>query len=272
MTDGESVCVVPSGGALGAEVSGLHLHRPLPQDVVDQLRTALLEYCVLVFRGQAISEEEQVRFTSYFGRPVEHVRDQPNRPVKEIFVVSNVQQNGKPIGALGNEDIPFHSDLSYLKRPGTISLLYAIEVPQTGGATQWVNCYRAYEALDDETKASLKGLRAVHRHYIEGQNPAEPVDHPIVRTHPETGRKSLYIGPHLTKSIVGLDPLTGQRFLERLFDHVSQADFIWTHHWRVGDLVMWDNRPTLHRRFAFPPDQRRILKRTQIFGDEIPYE
>ena len=171
-----------------------------------RLRRALLDHCVLVFRDQAISEEDQVRFTGYFGRPVEHVRRQPDRPVKEIFLISNIEESGQPIGALGHGELSFHSDLSYLRRPGTLSLLYAVEVPGSGGSTQWCNGYAAYEALDDHLKTRVHGLRAIHRHPVEGQNPPEPVDHPVVRTHPETGRRTLYVGPHLTRSIVGMEP------------------------------------------------------------------
>ena len=264
--------VIPTGGALGAEIRGVDLRYPLADDSARCVRQALLDHCVVFCRDQQITEEQQVRFTRYFGTPVEHVREQPDRSIKEIFIVSNVLADGQPIGALGHAEISFHSDLSYLPKPGTFSFLYAVEVPKTGGATQWANCYAAYEALDDELKARLKGLRAVHRHYIEDHNPPELVHHPIVRTHPETGRKALFVGPHLTKSIVGLSESESRKLLDRLFQHVTQPRFVWTHHWKVGDLIVWDNRPTMHRREPFPATERRIMKRTQIFGDEIPCE
>ncbi|NKB72355.1 MAG: TauD/TfdA family dioxygenase [Candidatus Latescibacteria bacterium] len=264
--------VIPGGGALGATVENIDLSQALSQAVVDQVHQALLDHCVLVFPGQNLSDQDQVRFTGYFGRPVEHVRRQPDRPVKEIFLISNIEQQGQAIGALGHGEISFHSDLSYMRQPGTLSLLYAIELPQSGGATHWCNGYAAYEALDDAMKARLKGLRAVHRHYVEEQNPPEEVDHPIVRTHPETGRRALYVGPHLTKYVVDMEPEQSQALLQQLFAHMIQPRFVWAHHWRVGDLVMWDNRPTMHRRDPFPPQERRLLKRTQIFNDEIPVE
>ena len=262
--------VIATTGALGAEIKGLDLRHPLSEDQIGLIRQALLGHCVVFFRGQTITEKQQVRFTSYFGLPVEHVRQQPNRLLKEIFIVSNVQQDGHAIGALGNREIDFHSDLSYLKKPGTLSLLYTVETPKVGGATQWVNCYAAYEALTDELTQRLIGLRAIHRHPIESQNPRQPVDHPVVRTHPETGRKALYISPHLTKSIVGLSKTESRELLDRLFSHATQGRFVWTHQWIVGDLVVWDNRSTMHRRKFFPPTERRIMKRTQIFGQEVP--
>lgn len=266
----DSMEIIPSGGALGAEIRGADLRERLSESAITQIRQALLEHLVIYFRGLRISDEDQVRFTNYFGTAVEHVRKQPERPVKEIFIISNVTEDGEPIGALANHEVSFHSDLSYLKKPGTLSFLYAVEVPQHGGNTQWCNCYAAYDALDDAMKARLDGLRAIHRHYEEAQNPPELVDHPVVRTIPETGRKSLYVGPHLTKSIVGVSESESRQLLETLFEHVLQPRFIWTHQWQVGDLVVWDNRCTMHRREPFPDNERRIMNRTQIFGDEIP--
>jgi taurine dioxygenase len=264
--------VIPTGGPLGAEIQGIDLTHPLPEDTIQVLRQALLAHSVLLFRGQQISDEDQVRFTNYFGQAVEHVRKQLPRPVKEIFFVSNVEKDGQPIGALGNDEIPFHSDLSYLRQPGTLSIIYAVELPSTGGATRWCNCYAAYEGLDSNLKAQLKGLRAVHRHHVESQNPPELIDHPVVCTHPETGRKALYVGPHLTRYIAGFSESESRELLGTLFDHMSQERFVWTHDWEIGDLVIWDNRCTMHRREGFPSTERRIMKRTQIFNDAIPYE
>ena len=267
-----SLTVVPTGGALGAEIKDCDLSAPLAPVQAAQVRQALLDYGVVFFRGQALSDEEMVRFTAYFGQPVEHVRKQRERRVKEIFIISNVKENGEPIGELGDKLIPFHSDLSYLERPGTLSVLYAVEIPAEGGQTQWCDCTAAYEALDDQMKNKLQGLRAVHRHHVEAQNPSEHIAHPIVRTHPETGRRSLYVGPHLTRYVAGLDEPESDALLAELYAHLETPRFVWTHQWQVGDLVLFDNRPTMHRRLAFPSDQRRIMKRTQIFNDEIPVE
>jgi len=264
------IFVQPTGAALGAEVLNVDLRGTLPAAMIAIIKQAMLDHCALFFRNQQITEQQQVDFTKHFGPAVPHVRKQPDRPVKEIFVVSNVKKNGEEIGALGNTEIGFHSDLSYLKKPGTYSLLYAVEIPRVGGNTQWINSYAAYDALDDDMKQRLDGLRAVHRHYVEEQNPPELVDHPVVRTHPESGRQCLYVGPHLTKSIVGLSDTEGRAILDRLFEHQAQPQFIWTHDWQIGDLVIWDNRPTLHRRLHFPPTERRLLLRTQVYGDEIP--
>ena len=269
---GGALEVVPTSGALGAEIRGCDLSELLAPEQVVQVRQAMLDHGVVFFRDLQLSDEDLVCFTGYFGRPVPHVRKQRPRRVDEIFIISNVKENGEAIGALGDELIPFHSDLSYLRRPGPLSVLYAVELPAEGGQTQWCNCSAAYEALDDELRTRLKGLRAVHRHYVEEQNPPEMIDHPIVRTPPETGRRSLYVGPHLTRYVVDLDEQESKDLLAALYAHLEEPRFVWTHEWRVGDLVLFDNRPTMHRRLGFPPDQRRLMKRTQIFNDEIPVE
>ena len=268
----EALQALPTGGALGAEIQGVDLSQSLLPEVVQGVRGALLDHGVIFFRNQKISEEDQVRFTNYLGPAVEHVRKQRPREVKEIFIISNVTEDGEPIGALGNEDIGFHSDLSYLPQPGTISTLYAVELPSTGGATQWCNGYAACAALDDELKTQLKGVRAVHLHPVESQNPPEPADHPVVCTHPETGRQALYVGPHLTRYLVGKSETESRELLQRLFDHMFQPRFIWAHDWRLDDLVVWDNRCTMHRRPSFPAAERRVMKRTQVFSDAIPQE
>jgi len=262
--------VTPTGGALGAEITELDLANPLADEVAEQVRQALLDHSVIFFRNQQISDHDQVRFTSCFGKPVEHVRKQPDREVKEIFMISNVKENGVPIGALGSDELDFHSDLSYMPLPGTISVMYAVEIPSVGGATQWCNCAAAYEALDEEMKQRLVGLRAVHRHPIPEQNPPEPADHPVVRSHPASGRKSLYVSPHLTSHIVGLSENDSRELLQTLCQHQSQPQFVWSHDWQVRDLLIWDNRPTMHRRAPFPDSQRRIMKRTQVFNSEVP--
>ena len=269
---GDGLSLRPTGGALGAEIAGCDLSEPLTPAEVARVRRALLDHGVVFFRAQQLSDEDLVRFTSFFGKPVPHVRKQRPRRVKEIFLISNIRENGEPIGELGDELIPFHSDLSYLRRPGTLSVLYALEIPSTGGQTQWCNCTAAYEELDGAVKARLKGMQAVHRHYVEAQNPPEHVAHPIVRTHPETGRRSLYVGPHLTRYVVGLGRQESEALLAGLYAHLEQPRFVWTHEWQVGDVVLFDNRPTMHRRLPFPPEQRRLMKRTQVFNDEIPVE
>lgn len=261
--------MVPTGSVLGAEIRGLDVSRPLDEAGIDGIRRAVREHLVVFFRGQELTEPEQVRFTRYFGEPRVHVREQRERAVPEIFVISNVVENGEPIGALGYGELTFHSDLSYLERPGSYSIVYAVEVPQRGGDTQWANAYAAYDALPEDLRARVVGLTAVHRHQEEKQNPRVPAVHPVVRTHPDSGRRALFVSPQFTRTIIGLPEDEGRDLLDRLLRHVTRPEFVWTHKWRAGDVVLWDNRCTLHRREPFDGRERRILKRTQIFG-EVP--
>tara|TARA_B100000676_G_scaffold265107_1_gene277888 strand:+ start:808 stop:1632 length:825 start_codon:yes stop_codon:yes gene_type:complete len=269
---GDSLEIVPSGKTLGAEVCGLDLSRPLTPPLVARLRRALIEYCVLLFRGQELTEPEQVRFTGYFGTPAKHTRLNPAgvKTESEIFVVSNVKENGKVIGSLGHGEIDFHSDLAYMAKPGSISLLYALELPPSGSQTQWASAYAAYENLDARTKERIATLRATHVHPTAELNPPTPVAHPVVRRHPESGRLGLFVTPYMTRSIVGMRGDEGDALLSELLAQVVKPEFVWTHEWSPGDVVMWDNRATSHRRRAFPESERRIMKRTQVFGDEIP--
>jgi len=259
--------IVPTGGPLGARVEDVNLGASLSAETVAMIRAALLQHLVLIFRDQSLTEEEQVRFTRYFGRPEEHVRKLPRRGLPEIFVVSNVTEDGEPVGALGNGELTFHSDLSYMEVPGALSIVHAIEVPEEGGDTQWSNAYAAYDAMDDVLRKRVLGLCAIHRHGEEAQNPAVPVAHPVIRTHPDTGRRATYVSPQFTRSLQGVSARESESLLSALLAHVTRPEFVWNHKWRAGDLVMWDNRCTMHRREPFSASQRRILKRTQIFGD-----
>ncbi|MGH9324710.1 MAG: TauD/TfdA dioxygenase family protein [Vicinamibacteria bacterium] len=262
--------IFPTGGALGAEVKGVDVSRPLDDATVRALQRAALDHLLLLFRDQKLSDEGQVRFSRYFGDPRPHVREQSEREVQEIFVVSNVVVDGKPIGALGYGELTFHSDLSYLQRPGSFSIVYAVEVPASGGDTQWANAYTAYDALPEALRDRVLPLTAIHRHGEEKQNPEVPASHPVVRTHPGTGRRALFVSPQFTRRIEGVSEEESAALLEALFTHLARPQFVWTHKWRAGDLVLWDNRCTLHRREPFDERERRILKRTQMFG-EVPY-
>jgi alpha-ketoglutarate-dependent taurine dioxygenase len=263
--------IVPSGSTLGAEIRGVDVSQPLDEATLEGLRAAIRDHLVVVFRDQELTDEEHLRFTRYFGEPKAHVREQRARRVPEIFVISNVLENGEPIGALGYGELTFHSDLSYLARPGSFSIARAIEVPERGGDTEWANCYAAYDALPDEVRERILPLTALHRHGEDAQNPEVPAVHPVVRTHPDTGRRALYVSPQFTRRIEGLPEPEGRALLDTLLAHVTRPEFVFTHKWRAGDVVLWDNRCTLHRREPFDERERRILRRTQIFGEE-PYQ
>lgn len=264
------IAVVPTDGPLGAEIKGVDLSKKLSQETVLAIRQSLLDHCVLFIRRQSLDDDDQVKFTNYFGKAGIHVRDMPDRAIKEILLISNIKKNGQNIGALGDHEVEFHSDLAYMCYPGMVSVLYAVEVPEHGGQTRWGNCYAAYEALDESMKGYLSKLRAVHQHPDTPLNPIEPIDHPVVCSHPETGRKSLYVSPMFTRMIVGMEKRQSDALVKEITDHVIRPEFIWTHNWQVGDLVIWDNRPTIHSRGKFPSEQRRLMKRTQTFCNARP--
>ena len=263
--------IQPSGKALGAQITGINLADPLDDAIAASIRDALWVHCVLHFPAQHLSERHQLAFTEIFGKPLIHVRPQPGSHEPGIFVVSNVLENGAPIGALGHGHIGFHSDLAYLPEPGTISSLYAVEVPADEGATTWASGYAAYEALDERTRQLLDGVYATHRHTTPELNPPEATRHPVVCTHPDSGRKTLFVTPLFTQALLGLPAcVDAEDLLTRLTTHTTDPRFTWTHQWQQGDLVVWDNRATQHSRAAFDPSKRRVMKRTQIFNDRRP--
>ena len=266
----ERVKINSNDGALGAEILGLDISQCLSADIISLINRTLSKYSLLIFRSQSLTDDDQIRFTEYFGKSEIHIRDNPDVETPGIFLVSNVLKDGKPIGALGNDEIGFHSDLSYLPKPGLYSTLYAIEIPSKGGSTQWCNNAAAYETLDSGTKEQIHGLYAIHQHFNKSLNPSTITTHPIVCTHPITKHKYLFITPLFTKSIVNMDPINSKKLLNKLFKHMLSSQFIWTHHRKVKDLVIWDNRPTMHRREPFSRESRRIMKRTQTFCQEAP--
>lgn len=260
--------IIPTGGALGAEVHGLDLRQPLDAATVAQLHGAFHDHCLLLFRNQQLSKADQVRFSGYFGEPVPHPTNTRDRDpaYPAITVISNIVEAGKAVGALGNDEIHFHADLVFLHTPGSVSLLYCVETPVHGGDTLWSNGYAGYAALDPTHQQRIADLKAVYIHAKPDYNPPIPPEHPLVCTHPETGRKTLFFSPNAAKRVVGMDEGESRHLLADLYAHATQDRFVWRHHWQPGDLVMWDNRCTMHRREAFDNRERRLMYRTQLLG------
>ena len=255
----------PSGAALGAEVVGLDLGQEPDAAAAEALRRAFLRHSVILFRGQELSKRRQVDFCRLFGEPVPHptnVRDRdPEAP--EICIIANGQEGGA--GALGSDEVAYHADLVFLHEPGAVSMLYCLETP-AGGDTWWTSGYAAYEALDAAERARLRGLKAVYRHRRPEYNPPVPAAHPLVCAHPESGRRTLFLSPGSARSVAGMDGAGGDELINRLADYMTQERFAWRHAWRPGDLVVWDNRCTLHRRDGFDPAARRYMRRVQTLG------
>jgi taurine dioxygenase len=276
--------VRPFDAPLGAEVIDLDLTAPLPERDFRRVHRAHLDHHVLVFRDQRITPRQQVEFSRRFGPLQVHVLRQFQLPGhEEVLVVSNIKEDGKPLG-LGDAGVFWHSDLSYKELPSLGSLLHAQELPQTGGDTLFANMHLAWDRLPVELKRAIEGRRAEHSYlarYAELQErspwrpnltPAQvaevrPVAHPIVRIHPETGRKALFVSEHFTTRIAGLPEDESRDLLAQLFAHSTRPEFIYRHRWQPFDLVFWDNRSLMHLATGCPEDQRRKLYRTTIEGD-----
>lgn len=276
---------------LGAEITGIDVSGDVDDALIAAITEALLEHQVIVMRDQNLTPAQQVGFSRRFGDLVVRVSGEFLHPeFPEVLILCNRKVDGKYVGATGAyAGELWHTDLTYAARPSMGSMLHALEVADKGGDTAWANMYLAYETLPEETKRRIDGLKAIHvrdrRRNPRGM-PGEGFDrdvdkyysvkvtdsvHPMVRTHPVTGRKSLFATPRFAVAIDGMDDAEAQPLLDELFAHQIQPDFIYQHKWRVGDLVFWDNRCTAHLAVGgIVAPGIRHLHRTSIAG-EIPY-
>ena len=281
---GRGVRIDTFDAPLGAEVRGLDLSQPVDTDDFDAIVAAHLDRHVLVFRDQRITPEQQIVFSRRFGPLQIHVLRQfqlAGHP--EILVVSNIKENGEPIG-LGDAGHYWHSDLSYKDRPSLGSMLHAQELPAEGGDTLFANMHLAYDTLPVALRDAVEGRRAEHSYLAKYEElrqrspwrPAltaaqvaevAPVEHPIVRTHPGNGRKALFVGEHFTTRIVGLPDDESRDLLDQLFAHSVRPEHIYRHRWQPHDMVFWDNRSVIHLAAGCPEHMRRRLNRTTIEGD-----
>lgn len=285
--------VVPMDAALGAEVRGVDLAH-LDDATFAKIHAAWLDHLLLVFRGQSIEAQDVVRFARRFGTPVTssnlHQRDLAERTANSLFdlppeitVVTNLQADGKPVGILGDGEVVWHSDFSFKERPTAARMLLAVELPPAGqGKTYFVNCYAAYETLPEDTKRRVAGRTIKQGNVVDtamklrpGANPAADVrslagpSHPIVATHPKTGRSMLYLGRRHSAYVNGLPVEASEALLNELWAHCTDPRFCYTHVWQVGDVVVWDNQATVHRRDAFESSRRRVLYAAQVEGERL---
>jgi taurine dioxygenase len=279
--------VKPLSPALGAEIAGIDLREDLSAETFAEILDTWHKHLVILFRGQSLSEDDQIRFAQRFGelqkrtRPPEAINEAGHTKYPQLtMLVSNIRENGKLIGSLPDGEMHFHSDQCYLEKPATGTFLYALEVPAEGGDTLFLNMYKAYEELSRELKAHVDGRKALNAYLYDSTTRAvngSKVDftahphfiQPIVRTHPDTKRKALYVNRLMTFTVDGMDDEEGGALLNKLFDHIEQDRFIYAHRWRVGDLVLWDNRCTLHARTDFSDKERRLLRRYTVLGDRV---
>ncbi len=279
--------VVPTGAAVGASVPGLDLRQ-----VNDTLFTAIYEawltHSVLIFPGQRLAHEDLIAFSRRFGE-LDHAPVQENgrrfvEGLPEIYIVSNVLgPDGQPIGSLGAGEASWHTDMSYLPQPPKASLLYAAEIPHEGGDTWFAGMHAAWQALPASMQARLRGLRVNHDGtYNSGgflRAGVVPTDdprdspgtlHPLVCRHPETGREALYLGRRRNAWIEGMELGKSDALLDEIWAEATASRHVYRHRWGKGDLVLWDNRNTMHRRDPFDPAARRVMYRTQVKGSAPP--
>lgn len=283
----DKTAVKPLSDVLGAAISGLDV-RDLDDAGFNALRDVFHDNLVLVVKDQNLSPAEQTAFARRFGEIQYHISPEylmPDQP--EVMILSNEVENGRNVG-IPDAGSDWHSDHSYVDQPTGYTMLFALKIPQDGGDTEWTNMIAAYEALSEDMKRRLDGLVGIHSfnrvrnprmtmgaRHGDGQDyyKRSPPDafHPIVRTHPATGRKALYISPRFTIGIRDMDDAAAQSLLDELFAHIARREFVYRHRWSVGDLLMWDNRTTIHLATGGVPEgQARRLHRTTVLG-EIPF-
>jgi taurine dioxygenase len=277
-----NITVVPTGAAIGADVVGVDLSKPLSQETFRQIEDAWHTHLVLRFRGQKLDDPALLAFGQRFGEldsaPIHAGKDVVN-PFPQITVMSNIKVDGKPIGNLGHYEAVWHTDMSYNDLAPIGSLLYSIEIPPAGGNTGFSNMYKAWDTLPAALKKQALGRFCRHdssrnsagelrKGFSEVTDPrdAPGAMHPLVRTHEKTHRNCLFLGRRQSAYIIGLPLDESEDLLNQLWAHATKPEFEWYQVWKVGDLVMWDNRCAMHRRDAFDPESRRLMHRTQIKG------
>lgn len=274
--------IVPASPIVGAEIRGVDLSN-VDDATYRAIRNALIDNLVVLFRDQDLTDAQLVAFSRLFGdldlAPPQENGLQAVEGLPEIMVISNVKENGVPIGSLGDGEAIWHTDMNYVDVPPIGSALYSLEVPDQGGNTGFCNMYRALDALPAELRQRIKGLSIKHDasmtsggYLRAGMDEVTDVRkcpgavHPIIRTHPESGREVLYLGRRLNAYIMGMSVPESEALLDEIWEFATREEHTWHHQWRVGDVVFWDNRTVMHRRDAFDAGQRRIMHRTQI-GD-----
>ena len=277
--------VIPLTEHIGAEIRGLDLSQPLNEADARAINDAFLKHIVILFRGQKLSQENLLQATQYFG-PLGHIRRPPkyfppgfDKILPGILMISNIRENGEPIGALPDGEMMFHHDMIHSATPDSATMLYSMEIPSHGGDTLFASGYAAYETLDPSLRAKLEGKRARHHYNYgsvqkgdgKGTEAFGEATHPIFRTHDKTGRKAIYVNRLMTSGIEGMSDEEAQPLLEALFDHMEKPEFVYTHRWKVGDVLLWDNRCSTHARTDFPSTERRLMLRTTIEGHGAPF-
>jgi taurine dioxygenase len=277
--------IVPMTKHIGAEIRGIDLREKPDDATVRAIYQAWLDHLVIVFPGQTLSQDDLVRVTGYFGeigelhRPPKYFPAGYSGLLPGIMLISNIRENGEPIGALPDGEMMFHHDMIHAKVPSKATLLYSVEIPSRGGNTLFASGYAAYDTLDPAIRDRLEGRKALH-HYNYGSTQRGDGKgtevfgecmHPAFRTHEDTGRKAVYVNRLMTVGILEMPQQESGPLLEKVFDHAERKEFVYEHVWRVGDLLLWDNRCSSHARTDFPSTERRLMLRTTVKGAVEPY-
>ncbi len=278
-----SITVTPLSPALGAEIGNADIAAGINAEDFRDILDAWHQYGLVVLPAQTITEDQQIAFGARFGELAPWSRFSEEQEGESnssyIMLVSNLKENGEYIGSLQEGEIQFHSDGIYTEDPVAATMLYAVQPTTHGGETAYGNMYLAYETLADDIRTKIGGLKAHHaftyNSLVTSDNKTKMADnaavtaydHPIVRTHPVTGRKALYVNRLMTQSVVGMDEAESRALLDPLYDHLEKPEFVYEHKWRKGDTLIWDNRCIVHSRRDFPPSETRIMKRLTIKGE-----
>jgi alpha-ketoglutarate-dependent taurine dioxygenase len=284
-----AITVTPRHPALGAEIRGIDMRRPMDPETFKAVHDAWMKHLVVVFPDQPVTDQEHVAFTRHFGEPeIFHQTSLHLRSdrVREIFLVSNVDENDRlmtpaePSQKQLSSSRQWHTDSSYRTTPSVGSLLHGIEISRTGGITQFINMYLVYDELPESLRREVEGRKARHDfgmlHKLVGNPPPTkeeaaampPAWHPMVRRHPVTGRKSLYISSIYNDAIEGMEEGAARRLIEELSEFAAQPKYMYRHEWEPHDVLMWDNRCTVHAVTPHDPKERRVMHRTTIVGSE----
>ena len=284
--------IIKSGRALGAEITGIDLSKDLSDADRKFVLDAYFGNLVLLFRSQSLSFEDLLRLRELFGPPGQTANQllglgrkkyYPDEVPTEITIISNIiEPDGRPRGALGAGEAYWHTDSSFTEKPISASLLHAIEVTDEGGETAFLNMYRAYDEMPPDLAARIAGKVANHSkvHSSDGVKRPEFADvtdpskapgvrHPMVRTHPVTKEKCLFLGRRLNSYILGLPLAESEALLDEVWAHSCRDKYVWQHKWKVGDLLVWDNRCTMHHRNAFAPNARRLMHKSTTAGEPV---
>jgi taurine dioxygenase len=277
--------IVPLTKHIGAELRGIDLRQKPDDETVAAIYQAWLDHLVIVFPGQTLSQEDLVRVTGYFGeigeisRPAKYFPKGYTKLLPGIMMISNIRENGEPIGALPDGEMMFHHDMIHAEVPSKATLLYSVEIPSAGGNTLFASGYAAYDTLDPAVRNKLEGRKAQH-HYNYGSTQKGDSRgtevfgecmHPVFRTHEDTGRKAVYVNRLMTVGVLDMPQEESTPLLDKVFDQAEKAEFVYEHVWRLGDLLLWDNRCSSHARTDFPSTERRLMLRTTVKGTVRPY-